>query len=1367
MSISNIPIPNVASSYNIFSIDNVNAISSLFDETIHKLNWTIDLINNNKDKIIDANSYSKVIRPIFELKYGKKNETDDFSIFLFQFAKRNIIYFNEPHPSFDDKYIYQVPAPYNTIYKDTNEKYYDPTAKLIQNNSSFLSNRLYNFIFSKDHLGSGISINMQCIMTDVLDETKYIIIDSLINISRKMPEIYSYDTIPFALSSYLTTVQKAFNYFSKTTYDTTKGTIYEYGTNNEFNILKVVSSPIYPSWNGQYIADSYIPGSNINSPNIIYQINAGLNRDYPSISEGQIVIVSYSSGQIYYTGIIKMIRVVGNSRLCYQVLSININNIFPESVRMTGDVGIRGNLDVLNYNNQSVLVTDNTRKVVSIHDKMGINQKPFEVNGLLDIDNVTHQNVLDLFDKFVTYSVNSYDITHEIIVYEGCSIPRLFEQGNKLFDYTNQCTVFSVPITAVLNKEDVTIIHSDKISVGLSTSMGKSILASEYTFGRLQLIVKEITQMTPEFVNADDSSSIFSFIELVQNLDKRWYIVSMRAIVNTHRHTEEHVNNLVFTMTYMDTNDIMIDDSTGNTLLDIINYSSKEHRFINYVSLLFKNKTFYDSNGNLTMDATGNLLIQKAIQTNAFFYDRLGLLPESYFFAANITDKNDEKFLVHEAVPVWNSKKVRDLWNKDINIGNIVDIIQTQREKLYNYSINSTSVVNYIWDAVQKISFVNIIISDYGTGPQEYLIGSGFNLHSLLHESLIVNGDNTLSGNFSVNDSNNNVIFKVDNVKKTITNSYNVGIGTHDPKSILDVKDTTVTDVQNEMYITYQQKSMINKISKRLCDIGNDINTPFDENTDFKTIINDVVKEQNIVQTVDHYYYIFELNMDTMLADDIVIRSHWLYSHWDGQALGAIQDTSNRVSLQLAKNILQNILNTQMIFHSSASNIYSPWVFGRKLMRCRFLEIGGKMYLLGTGTNIQSYNLRPDTNSNVMSLMTNRIRAAMTLDRLYSDKIMKFTHPINNNESFNQLRFLNKQNKEIHLNSFILTINVHNISDTTIQYIHISDDAELPIDPFIQKIVDLNDDNIINKYKNFWIKYVDTNYADNMYDKASNTIQYEDLYSDFAAGIRCIGVSPDHSVFTLLCVELRIQDVILPTLQIEGDSNITGDLIITNQHTKEKYVFIDPVNKFFGINTRERFINYQDYACTTCDNVYTSKHNVYVKHDSYPVMVCERVRESTPSDPSVSPILNEFGSFSGLTIKRKSNLYNFDEIVTYADKYQQLFSETNPSETVTHMKYGPDIAFEVCDKTNRTVELGQIQLSIESIGDDGFLRCGFGVGINDPTLDEQAWETSRRQIMYVDNDSTLFVKKINLNGGVLSTDSSGDLFWNNKKIVTE
>ena len=59
---------------------------------------------------------------------------------------------------------------------------------------------------------------------------------------------------------------------------------------------------------------------------------------------------------------------------------------------------------------------------------------------------------------------------------------------------------------------------------------------------------------------------------------------------------------------------------------------------------------------------------------------------------------------------------------------------------------------------------------------------------------------------------------------------------------------------------------------------------------------------------------------------------------------------------------------------------------------------------------------------------------------------------------------------------------------------------------------------------------------------------------------------------------------------------------------------------------------------------------------------------------------------------------------------------------------------------------------------------GFSILVSDPGGEGRTFENSRRNLMYLDNDSQLFVQKINLGGKVLSTDGSGNLLCDGGNI---
>ena len=1587
-----------------------------------------------------------------ESKFGKVDPTTNESgIILFTIAKNNAFYyFYEEYPEFNNKHVNSLPEPYKTLGNDIDAKYYDSRIQLAsQNNQSIY----YMWVFKLWEYG--IQLNIDVLLPDVLQCGKFIVMATTIEITTKIPDITNYATIPSSLINYLTNIQNSFNAYSKYTYDPTLGnidptlgTVYQFGPDNKFKTLKIVSSVDYPQWNGQYIVDSYIPGSNIDMPNIIYQINTELNRSYTGMHEGQIDIVGYALDSIYYTGVVKMLTVNGYNGLCYQLQSININELFDRSVKMTGDVRIQGNLDVSRYDGVTIISTDNTRKVTTIQDKVGINQASHEVNGLLDIDNMTQQTVLDLFDDFVPGLTNSYDIIQVIIKHiankseiqpytnlsqfpvgktdnvkynsssnnmdfympnnhtkgleavlyvhggsfvsgneedkdavramerfnsdgyiacsmayslqhpptggftqewwnnavikstndlidaieyikslgatglhiigysagaimvlmtalndkhpfikflkkippnfiltrtsiggslitpdgfsivnyldtncpplllwngsadktvdkkgalaikqrytdlgksEECrlylldgsthssilidtyngenvldvstafvgkslfrsipelfvgkslfrSIPELFvgsslftlitemfADNTKLFDYKNQCTVFSVPIKAIIKTEHVNILHTDGIEVVVgnqtSVGIGKSILSNNYTFKLLQQRVKEVNQMKSEIISSSDNSNIFSFIELVCNDNKNWYVVSMRAITDIVSMSDINSNsNMLFVMTYINVTNIMVDQSYYTVFTKLFDYVSRECRFMNYVALLFKNNTsnntnrWVDASGNLTKDANGNPLIALAIKNNEYFSSRLGLLPESYIYLYTLRDNAsgyDNTFTLHESNPQWNGQQASDCWNGDSNVGLLVNIINDQQYQLYNNRQNSIFAVNYVWTSFRKVAFINLITIN----NVRYILGSGFNLNSLLGPTMVVRGDNSVSGNFYVNDSSDNNIFKVDNVTKTISNLYKVGIGMSElPKSILHVTDTTVSEIISETDAAAEQYVILNKLARNLREAPSEAS------------FNDIITELNVTQTVNNYFGIYRINQETFLSTDITVVYHWLYPKWQTySSLGNVIDSVNNVPLQIIIKLAQNILDDDAIYDGRMCFRLVSFVFGWKLVRiiCFKNKNNGNMYLLFTGTNIQNYGIRYNSNNNLQRLYDQRIRSPNILaeiDRRIRIKNNEAINPYYNIfEGLNSLNVLNKTYNSIRMNQFKIDLNINNLFEIKVTKIIIPLDTSIDDISFGSTInyadLSFNDrTKFANMYNYLTSKYTNIQIGDYF------LLRYDDLSVDHIASSKCIDVSGQ--TITLILNEFSIQDCINPSLYVNGDTQLCGELMVGNENDRVNYVSIDSNRRFFGVNTDERFINYSDMVYTTTTNQYTPKHNVYIKNDAYPVMVSERICEDASGTDVSNNDYIKFGTYSALNAKRKSNIYDFSTIANCADKLQKDFNKIHPTDTVTHMRYGPDIAFEVCDKTNRSVELGQIQLTIDGIGASGYLQGGFGVSVNDYDKGS-SFIQRRRNIIYVDNSSTLFVKQVNLGGKVLSTDGSGNLLCDGGNI---
>ena len=96
----------------------------------------------------------------------------------------------------------------------------------------------------------------------------------------------------------------------------------------------------------------------------------------------------------------------------------------------------------------------------------------------------------------------------------------------------------------------------------------------------------------------------------------------------------------------------------------------------------------------------------------------------------------------------------------------------------------------------------------------------------------------------------------------------------------------------------------------------------------------------DVEQTIDNYTCLYKLDMETMLADDILVCSHWLYPGWDGKTFGDIQDAANKFSLNTLKTILSNILKEDLIYDNCTILRFFSFVFGWKFTRILCLKIG-------------------------------------------------------------------------------------------------------------------------------------------------------------------------------------------------------------------------------------------------------------------------------------------------------------------------------------------------------------------------------------------------------------------------------------------
>ena len=1297
---------------NTFSLDNVNALTSSFIYCMNKLNFTLNCINQYSEEIIAANSYAKVLRPIFEKKYTDKGTGTDGYVFINSAIPLKFIYFFEADSTQDNqisytgKYSYLEPL--RAIIEAKWKNKFDAAQKENPMQQIFYFTDFYNWT-------DGIKIACKVFIPNVLNPSEWIGIGSGLNLTPKIPKYTEISLLPQEYKTYLKKMEIGFQDFCNITYNPLNGTIYQSGADSDFNTLKVVSSQEYPYWNNQLIINCYIRGSNIDMPNVISQINTGLNGNFRGAQEDQIVMVDYVVGDTYYTGIIKFIT-IEDYGLCYQIIAINKNEIFLPSVKIIGDNQIQGNFNIVNYNGESIINTDNTRKITCFNNKVGINQKPFEVKGLLDIDNLTQQTIFDLFEEFQIPSRNSYYIMKVINSLSDSSndIPSLFNEGQPLFDYANQCAIISVNIKPIIEISDLSILYN----------LNFGVLLSDRTFKIIQQRIKEVNQMMPDYLNANDPSFVFTFVELVPSLIQKWYFISLRGIIRNGR--------LITIFTRIEVTNLMIDSSYAKYLLDISDYISRVNRSINFKHLLFKNPVFYE-NGVLDVIAYENY-----IKNNPYFSNNFDLLAESYIFNFN---KNNGVYNYIASHLEWTGIDSHICYINSTNAGTSVDAINEQLDTLYGDFTENTVPVIYVLDAKKIISFVNIT----NLNGNICVIGAGYNIDSLLSQSLLVKGDNKINGNFFINDWNDNVIFKVDNVEKSIINSYKVGIGTDNPQSMLDIRDTTIQDVINEMNVKTTQCNIMNQLLEQLQNASNE--------DEMHTIMS------SVVSTFYDHTTLIKLNISTLKSEDIKIIYHPLYPKWSNYTLGELLDIDllNNKLINTILLFMQDNYDNEMIFSYMCTNnvMYNP-IYGPKNIAIKYFLNNEKLYCYLFHTTLTTNNLNITINENIKSLFNVRICCSRMNSELWR-RIKNIQNILNLQEGLNTLNTLIKQTQNI--NKYVFKIvfdktNILDLSKTIISNIDFETLEETEIEELKNKSYDKQ-----QKYIN--LLYNILNYFTTIKEGFNFANTYCDNSFDYSSRGMCYNVQGN--IITLICVEFCIEDVMTPSFNVEGDAKISGDLLVANKSTGTNFVSIDPIQQFVGINTDERDISYRDTSYTTTSNIYNSKFLVHAQRDAYPVMVSERIQENAADTADPNNLnLRYFSTNSGFTVKRKSLLYDFNEINNYSQLLDNSIDKT--TDTVTHMRYGSDIAFEVCDKTNRTVELVDIQGTIDSISPEGFLKGGFSVQVNDLTKNNTNFDTTRRNLMYIDNSGTLFINKIMLGGKLLEVNGSGQLMWDNKQV---
>ena len=882
---------------------------------------------------------------------------------------------------------------------------------------------------------------------------------------------------------------------------------------------------------------------------------------------------------------------------------------------------------------------------------------------------------------------------------------------------------------------------------------------------------------------------IMSFVELL-NDSEYYYVCSLKAIFKG--------SDIYFVMSFTLVQNIMVDNSYKKIFTNLINAFSSLNRLINYSILVVELPEIY--NKLLQGDSVNSFT--KYIQEGEF-NDRFGLDPPSYVFSAqhftgNILDKNNiGKIFFKENNTEWNLKYLKDVFLKNLDItmsqAHLNGLLYYQN----NYGLYKNSqnfIVHYLING-EKISFFNKIIIK----GNEYIIGSGINLIDYIDLNILSKGDNKIRGNLYIQDENNKNIFSVDTEYNKITNMYKTGFGTEYPKTILDINDSGLTDIINIIKDMANREHALNLnigFIKNLdtinaANIDNCINTQF--------IDPNGITGSRYQQSKDDYFYC-NLAIDNNPNNFKHIYT-WLYRTWDDTNFINIDDKNNKTLIDESINQLLIEIKTQYSYDSARTGYIGDWTFGKKIRTHRLFKNkkDNKVYIFGNGLNIGNYNLKINNNGNI-SLFFDYISNMNLYLQNFIIRLNKFnitdistntpsipSIPSIPNISIPNYNYVNDYfsiiSNVVSPKQFKLKKIVTNFTDFSKTKVYDINFDTLAVsgndlNKTIYKIQDVNERNrYLLMLINIKSIYSKNNTKPQLFNKGDyGVIDTEDNFVDFISLFYCSDVST--TSVTLISIELQINTVIQPSVDIRGDLRVKGDTYFYNSNTNSDFVSIDTNDSFVGIGTNERYVNYNFNAITTTNND-LSKHKFIVSGNKYPVSVVERIAEIKPErDPTTNNIINypdsELSYFTnrvGQVGRRKSSYYTIKELNEYSKKYTELQLSGPYKGKLQNFRYGIDYGFEIQDSSNITSQLGTIHMVIDDIDEvNNIILPGFGIEVTDTLTD--GTQTSR-EVMYINNSGVMNIDKIKLgmdpttesNNVTLSATNNG-LLINNTSLQT-
>jgi len=1336
----------------------VNSLKA-FKKAIYNVNYLANALNTNSDKITDPKDYYNVLKPIAEKDYY--NNTDDFWIYSINNYSKRICYINWQKYSFwsglngIQMELYNNKNGLSKYNLYLRQQYIKHTNSFNRLSKKYPKNTIL-YALDVNVWSNGLKIFFLEFRKDLLDSTKWIQMTSGIDLEPFIPNTNDLSKFSSQYMQLINDLQNEIEILNGNDWET--DATWPYADPGQFDKLFCLESSQYPEWTNLPISQCFIPGSNVDVPTTIYGIMVDLFFNYPTLLPGQVAISTYSLGDLYYVAFLKIDMY--NGELCFKQKSIEINKYFTiSSLAITNDGTINGSLNIKTYDGEDVIKTDNITKTTAFHTKIGVNQDLSKVKGLIDVDNLSNNSVLNMMNDFVNPLLYSYEVTMDIkdkLSYGATSVSIPLTYQENVF-------VFKTLIQNVIHESDIKFLYVPAV-----TGIFKTNAFDSTSFTKIQTIVNELNKMQTEMdLNEDTMSFLFSFVELLSDTNN-YYLCSLRGVVK--RNPNHLTKEIYFICSFLNVHDKIINRNYKPYMVALTDKFSSCSRLLNFSNLLvldtkIQDNLFQGQSISNSTDPNSNYFSDR-INNSYYFRDRFGgkdLYVYCNEYLTNeellIVDSNVELFC--ELLPYYNNKQSKTLFkpNTDTSIFTLTKICSEQFNNLYGPHKSALSFsINYDWIKGRKISFENMIIIK----GNKYIIGCGINLSDVLDETIVAKGDNKITGNLTIMDDTTNVpVFDVNREKKQTSSVYMTGIGKTNPQTMLDVNDCGVTDIINVINQMATKYNLLNYNSPGFIEAFAESETSAFQY--FENNFIDPATGKELVQDINSYLFVVQ-TPNNLYPKDTKYIYHGLKPYYRNNTLQQLLDKSknDKQVINFAINYEEKKNNNNNFFNLSSVIVVYNWMAGIKIATTKNIIVDGKNYTIGTGVNLQQY-LTYESNDNIQKFFA----CLQSYNFQLQDIVIRYQiqnnnpiSPILNQQKAADVRYQYAQQYPIQ-KLFQYTIDFNNIQNMTIS----SFDYNALTVSNTQTYSEIMDASLITKLMFLFInlknKYTLIRKDD------YGVISFEDQYDDFLSLFWCSSVSGN--TVTLISLELQINTIIIPSLQLKGDMKIQGDTYFCNGTTstnKDIYALIDTDKKFFGINTVQTVSNYANNYATTTNGSF-AKNNVYITSNTYPNTIIERIEET--EKPSTSNY-HKFKNYSTLSVRRNSNLYTFEEMYKYSKRY----TSTNAPGLINcygsvknKYYYGADIAYEIQDITNIVKEIGNIHIGIDKIETndvDGstIVRGGFGVSLVDPL---PSGNVQQREILHVDNNSQMYVNSIMLGGKLLQVDVSGNLLFDGKKVT--